>query len=181
MIVLLAGGGFGLLLALLTVCQAWIWRPVFFGGLPAWRGPQAWQLWLCAYLELVGLVLMFVCLNLARADVRANPVLRRALYGYNAVLMGLLLAVLLVVLNIIVFVAYPLTFNWSEKGGLYSLSPKSIDILEKLEQPAKVYVILAPQTRLYKEVRYLLNNAQALTDKLEVETIAPDRDEPKYR
>ena len=31
MIVLLAGGGFGLLLALLTVCQAWIWRPVFFG------------------------------------------------------------------------------------------------------------------------------------------------------
>src|SRR5262249_34247482 len=52
---------------------------------------------------------------------------------------------------------------------------------ESLDRPTKVYVILSPQTRLFKEVRYLLNNAQALTDKLEVENIAPDRDETKYR
>ena len=45
----------GFILALSTLVQAWLWRGVFFGGLPAWRGSQAWQLWLCAYLELLGL------------------------------------------------------------------------------------------------------------------------------
>src|SRR5262249_26263482 len=122
-VVRLTGGLTGLILTLMTICQAWIWRNIFFGGLPAWRGPLAWQMWVCAYLAFAGLVLMFASFMLARADIRVNPVLRRSLYGYNAILTGLLLLIFLVVLNIVVFTALPLTLNWSEKGGLYSLSP----------------------------------------------------------
>lgn len=178
--VLIFGGGLGLLIALFTAWQAWNWRNVFFGGLPAWRGPQAWQLWLCAYLELAGLILMFACLGLARADIRVNPVLRRALYGYNAVLTGLLLLVFLIVLNIVVYVAFPFTFNWSESGGLYALSPKSIDILENLEKPTKVYLVMSRQSGLIEEVRHLLNNAQAVTNQLDFEQVNPDRDPERY-
>src|SRR5262249_10312711 len=58
LVVLITGGSLGLALALMAAIQAWIWRGVFFGGLPAWRGPLAWQLWLCVYVELLGLALM---------------------------------------------------------------------------------------------------------------------------
>src|SRR5262249_22073787 len=91
-----------------------------------------------------------------------------------------LLLIFLVVLNIVVFTALPLTFNWSEKGGLYSLSPESIDILEKLNKPTKIYVLMAPNSRQANEVRYLLTNCQALTGQLEVEYISPDRDFDRY-
>src|SRR5262249_19142860 len=85
------GGLFGLVIFLATVGRAgrW-WSDIFSGGFAGWKGEGGWKLWLCIGVALLGLVIMFVSLLLARTEERANVYLRRLLYGYNAVLSGLL-------------------------------------------------------------------------------------------
>lgn len=179
--VLVIGGATGLIIALMTLVRAWMWRnEVFLGGMAAWTGPESYRFWLCAYVELGGLAMMFASLLLARADVRVNPVLRRTLYGYNAVVTALLLLALLIVLNIVVYVAYPLSFNWSENQGLYALSPRTQDVLAKLKTQTDVYVLLSPRYKMYQDMRDLLANMTALTDKLTVTYINPDQDIAQY-
>jgi hypothetical protein len=173
-------GLFGFAIAVITLAQAWQWREVFFGGLPAWKGEEAWKFWLSAYVELAGLAIMFGSVLLGRSEMRLDPLLRRLLFGYNAVLTGLLLLAVLVVLNIVVYAVYPLTFEWSASRGLYALSDSSIGILEKMQKPAKVYVLVSQMTTYYNDLHNLLDNCQAITDKLEVEYISPDKDIQKY-
>ena len=108
--VLVVGGCFGLVLAGGALVRAILWSSDVFGGMGAWQGNRAWHLWLCAYVELIGLVIMFASLLAARADIRSSVVLRRALFGYNAVLTGLLLLATLVVLNIVVYAIFPNSF-----------------------------------------------------------------------
>ncbi len=175
--VLMTGGLAGLAVTLLAIIRAWTWRSVMLGGLAQWRGAEAWKIWLCIYLGLIGLLVMFGCFLFARTDIRTNPVLRRVLYGYNAVLNGLLLLLALVVLNIVVYVAYPLTFNWTESQGIYALSPKSVDILEKIKEPTTIHVLLdQSQYPNFKDVKALLENCTALTDKLTINYLSPDKD-----
>ncbi len=89
----------------------------------AWQGDVGWHLWLCAYVELIGLALMFASLMLAKADIRSNVVLRRTLYGYNAFLTGLLLLAVLVVLNIVLFALFPGSFEWSKSRARIRSAP----------------------------------------------------------
>ena len=60
-------------------------------ALEAWQGATWWHLWVCLLALFGGLALMFVSLLPARAVERTDPALRRLLYGYNAVLSGLLM------------------------------------------------------------------------------------------
>src|SRR5262249_53458124 len=71
-ILALGGGGlFGLILALATAAQAWLWRnEVLFGGMEAWQGAGGWRLWACAAAGLVGLGIMLVSLFLAKSEER---------------------------------------------------------------------------------------------------------------
>jgi hypothetical protein len=174
-LVLAAGGLAGLVIALCTAMRAWWWRDdVIFGGLPAWQGKNGWRLWVCVLAELAGLVLMFASLLLARTEERSNAILRRLLYGYNAVLTGLLLLAILVVANVLVYTLWPASYSWTKTRGLYALSPRSKNILMNLKHPARAYVIMAQGGRLFRDVQKLLDNCQSVTDKFQVEYIAPD-------
>src|SRR5437762_2027264 len=102
MLILAVGGVSGFLVWVLSLVLAYRWSATIFGGLEAWQGPNWWQLWVCVLAMLGGLAIMFVSLLPARAVERSNMVLRRLLYGYNAVLTGLLLLAILMVVNVLV-------------------------------------------------------------------------------
>ena len=124
-LLLFVGSGTGLIIAVFTMLRfALWWNEHLSRGVASWQGEEGWRFWLCAYVELIGLALLFGSLLLARVDIRSNVGMRRLLYGYNAFLTGFLLFVTLVVLNIIVFVKLPSNVEWNIKG-LYSLSEVS--------------------------------------------------------
>jgi hypothetical protein len=179
--VLTVGGLTGLVLAVMTLCRAFTLGGEFFRGTAAWTGPESWRLWLVVYVEMIGLALMFASLSLAQVEIRVNAVLRRLLYGYNSVLNGLLLLTILVVLNVLVYAAYPYTANWTRTGGLHDLSPNSKRLLENLREPTKIYVVMSPNSPDYADLRVLLDNAQAFSDRLHVVYLSPDRDPRKYK
>jgi hypothetical protein len=175
-IALLATGGlFGLVIFLATLGRVgrW-WSDIFTGGLAGWKGEGGWKLWLCIGVALIGLVIMFVSMLLARTEERANVYLRRLLYGYNAVLSGLLLLAILVLANIMVHFVWPGGYKWTKTRGLLDISTQSKNILANLKEKIWVYVIMAENSRVYENVRTLLENCQAGTDKLEWQTISPD-------
>jgi hypothetical protein len=169
------GGSIGLILFIVAIGRAYVWRSHVFGGIATWQGPNAWQLWLCVYLQVFALALMFGSLLLARSDIRGNVVLRRVLFGYAAVVEGLLLFEMLVVANIVFYAMVPNTFDWSDNRGLQALSESSRNLLRELKQPAHVYVLMSQNSVSYNEVRNLLENMRAESDKLDVTYIAPDR------
>jgi hypothetical protein len=179
--VLITGGLTGLVLAVMAFCRGFALGGEFFRGTAGWTGPEAWKLWLVIYVAMIGLALMFASLSLAQVEIRVNPLLRRLLYGYNTVLNGLLLLTILVVLNVLVYAAYPYTANWTRSGGLHDLSPNSKRLLENLREPTKIYAIMAPNAPEYADVRVLLDNAQAFSDRLQVVFLSPDRDPREYK
>jgi hypothetical protein len=180
-VVLTVGGLAGLVVAVLTVLRALLWWNEYFAaGVTAWRGEGAWRLWVCFYVELLGLAVIFGSLLLARADIRVNPVMRRLLFGYNTALTGLLLLAALVVFNVTVYAWYPYTFEWTKTRGLYSLSDKSKATLEGLKEPVTVYVTMSQRTPDFIDVRTLLQNVQTFTNKVRVEYISPDLQVDRY-
>src|SRR5262249_18185653 len=111
---------FGALLALVT------YREAIGGGLEACRkNPQAPAYPLLALVG--GLGFGFVVLQMSRGLERTNPVLRRLIYGSNAVLVGLLLLAVLALLNVFAYAA-PFSrvmgrnFSWT-RSQLYDLAP----------------------------------------------------------
>jgi hypothetical protein len=174
-LILLVGGFLGLTLAWAAIAQIIQWRDLFLSGAEAFQGPNAKWVWLCVVVELIGLAVMFVSLQLARTEERSNAVLRRLLYGYNAVLTGILLLAFLAVLNVLGYLYLPKAWDWTA-AGLHSLSPRSQNILEGLDKPVKVYVLESSRAdQLALDVQTLMDNCQRYTNKLQVETLYRDQ------
>ncbi|MCS6849976.1 MAG: Gldg family protein [Gemmataceae bacterium] len=173
--VLAVGGLFGLVTALLGVFLSGLWWTEYI--LPWLRpdgeGKEAWRLMLAALALFGGLAVMFASLQLSRGQERTNPLLRRLLYGYNAVLTGLLLLFVLTVLNLLAYVrlSHALDFTAS---SIYTLSSRSVNILENLDKPVTVYVLLEPGSTLYTEVQTLLDNCRQYSQRIQVKTISLD-------
>ncbi|MCI0464891.1 MAG: GldG family protein [Gemmataceae bacterium] len=182
LLVLIVGGGLGLIIALTMIWRvARDWDTIFPGNTPMAQSENIYLLWLYLYIELLGLVILFGSLLLARADIRESAFMRRLLYGYNAVLTGVLLLVTLVILNVVVYVTYPLTFEWSKARGLHSLSSSSKNLLQSLRDPVRVYVLMSPgEGFVYAETQSLLDNVTAYTRQVQVEYVSPDRDPKRY-
>lgn len=175
--VLVFGGATGVILFVMIVCRAYLWRQdIIFGGTAAWQGPNAWHFWLSAYVLFVALVLMAVSFNLARADIRTNVVLRRVMYGYDAIAQGMLLLGILTILNIVVYALVPFTFDWTKARGTYSLADSSKGLLSGLKQETNVIVLLPQNSKAYKDTRSLLDNCVAMTsrDRMKVSYLSPD-------
>lgn len=181
-LVLVFGGVAGLIIALAAMLRAILWRDdIFLRGMGGWQGENSWHVWACAYAELIGLALMFGSLLLAKADIRSNAVLRRTLYGYNAVLTGLLLLAILVVGNIVFYTFFPYTFDWTRTRGFHTLSISTKNLLAGLKQPTTVYVLTTEQNPIYKDLRTLLTNCEAeAPDKLKIHYVNPDQDFTLY-
>jgi hypothetical protein len=182
-LVLSAGAGFGLIVALATAVRTYIWwntGEIFAEKTPMAESPNVWRLWLCAYVQIAALAILFGSLLLGRTDIRQDPVMRRVLFGYNTVLTGLVLLAALVLLNVVVYVTYPFTLQWSSSLGLHSLNESSKNLLKGLKDPVEVYVLISPKQQVYDDVKTLLQNAQAYTRQLQLRYISPDRDSGQY-
>ena len=65
--------------------------------------------------------------------------------------------------------------DWT-RAQIYSISPKTKAILADLKKPVRITVFMTPQkSRLYSEVRELLSRYQALSPRLEIEYLDPER------
>ena len=179
--VLTFGGFTGLILFFLSIGRAYLWRQdIFLGGISAWQGPNAWRFWLCAYLFFVSLVLMAASFNLARADIRSSAMLRRVMYGYDAIVQMLLVVVILAVLNVVVYAMVPFTYDWTQGRGIYDLSPSTKNLISNLKKEINVIVLLRQGSDTYRDVRNLTDNMQALSSKLHVKFVSPDVDPLEY-
>lgn len=154
------------------------YQSVFAGGFDEWRKNRgAIGMTLLPFFG--GLILAFLSLMLTSGMERSSATARRLLYGYNAVLSGLLLLFILLLVNVLPysgvwpFKALAQTSDWTSTG-LYSLSQATKERLAKLDQPVKIYVILSSQDGLGNEVDTMLQSLREHTNRITVETLSPD-------
>jgi hypothetical protein len=173
-LVLIEGGVLGLALSVFTVWQMVLWWKVVSGGTAAWRGEDRWELWVLSATGVAGLAAMFFSLLLARGEENANRTLRLLLYGYNAVLTGLLLLGFLLVLNVLAYFTLPETSDWT-LSGIYTLDARSENVLKGLTQPVHIYVIEEDRnTLLSQETHELMDNIRSASDRVGVEFLLRD-------
>jgi hypothetical protein len=181
LIVLTIGGLSGLVTVLLIglALPYFEWWSIFIGGVESWR-KEWWRIGITMLALFGGLALMFVSLQLARTDERSSPGLRRLLYGYNAVLTGLLVLAILTVLNVLTYVPLPAWGSFFSKpsdwtaSSIYTLSPASKNLLSSIDQPLRIYVLLTKRDPFYNEVENLMGNCRAVNRQLEVDYVPPD-------
>lgn len=178
--VLLVGGVTGFIITVMILLRMFLWRDQVFGGVAVWTGEGSWRFWLCAYVLLLGLALMFGSLLLARTDIHENPALRRGLYGYNTVFSGVMLLAILILANILFYVLYPYTFSWS-RTAFSSLAPSTKNLVANLKEPTTFYIVMSERHPATRDLRTLLQNAQAENpSKVKVESISPEEEPKKY-
>ncbi len=143
------------------------------------RVAGAWHVISMQVALIAGMLVMLFSLQLGRADVRSSPLLRRALFGYNAFLNGVLLVLILVVANIFVSVKFPRPLDFTA-SSMYTLSDRSKSILKNLNREVTVYVSIDPDAdtmALEPQLQTLLTNMQEWTDKLKFQTVSRYDDE----
>jgi hypothetical protein len=186
LIVLIVGGLGGFSTALLGLAlPLFQYSDKFSGGLQAWRENRV-PLSLCALAFLGGLVLMFLGLMQARAYERTSPALRRLLYGYNAVLGGLLLFSALALINILPYspvwplslLAKPIDMT---NSGEFTLKPSTVAMLGALNKPLKIYVLLTDRDNLDDQTAILLNQARSANGMISWETVSRDLSPDKWK
>lgn len=180
MLVLAVGGLTGFAAVLVAASLAYGWWDTIVGGTKEWQGPEGWKVWVAIVVLVAGLALIFASLQLGRSEERSNYLLRRLLYGYNAVLTGILLLTILAVVNILVSIYWKDSYDWTTQS-LYALSSRSENILQGLAKPTKIYVILPKGGDLYRRVQALLDNCRGVNDKLEVTYYSPDLERDKVK
>src|SRR5262249_15114557 len=128
--------------------------------------------------SVVGLIIMFVSLLLARTQEQSSPGLRRLLYGYNAVLTSYLLLFILIIINVLAFNYVPAQADYTDLG-IYTLNQKSENILKGLEKPVTVYLIVESYDQVSKDVSVLEQNCKNATNKISFRTLSRDMDRTK--
>jgi hypothetical protein len=168
LLLLSAGAVIGLCTALLGFALPFTtYRETWAGGLDAWRAKPTALIW--PSLALIGgLLLMFASLQLGRGMEREHANIRRLIYGYNAVLMCVLLLAVLAIPNVLAY-AEPFTrffgrsFDWTETD-VNTISPALRNVLAELKEPVKVYVIMGRGTAIAVDTETLLENCRNLSN-----------------
>jgi ABC-type uncharacterized transport system len=183
--ILVLGGVIGTLTVLfLGLGLSWTWWETISGGWQTWQGKEGWRLWVVLLSLVAGLAAMFMSLQFCRGDEGSSAVYRRVIYAYNSILSVWLLLLVIVVVNVIVYIPWgPLrwfnTTNYWAKSNMYGLSPRSEKILESMDQPLKVYVLLPRPDPWYPETRVLMDNSRQFAKNMQVEYLSPDLDREK--
>jgi hypothetical protein len=183
--VLVLGGVLGSLTVLfLGLGLTWTWWETISGGWQVWQGKEGWRLWVVLLALVAGLAIMFISLQFCQGDETSSSLYRRMIFAYNAFLSVWLLLLVLIVVNVLVYVPWgPLrwfnTTNYWAKSSMLGLSPRSEKILESLDQPLKVYVLLPRPDPWYTETRVLMDNARQFAKNMVVEYLSPDLDREK--
>ncbi len=184
---LIFGGAAGFLTALLGAALGYRWHQSLVQWIGSGESKEAkWVLYAFA-IFLVGLILVFVSLQLAGTEQRKNAALRRALYGFNSVFVGILLLLVLIVINVVSFLKVPNTLATND-SAFTSLAEPSKNLLRSLDRPVKAYLLLNEQQQveigrgvygsLYTDCRGLLSQCEDQTNKFEAVYLSPafDRD-----
>jgi hypothetical protein len=167
--VLALGGLIGLCVAILGLILNVQWWDFLTRWLRLGEREGAWKVLIALVTLVAGLALMFVSLASARTEERTSPVLRRLIYGYNAVLTGILLFLILAVINVLAYLKLPAMVD-STETGMFKLNDRSKQILRALDKPTTAYMIMPTSSYVYDEMRTLLANAQEYAPRLKVET-----------
>jgi hypothetical protein len=106
--------------------------------------------------------------------VNAQPRIR-----LNLLLTAVLGLVIIVLVNYISSRNYK-RWDWTSHG-LFTLSDRSQGALRELEQDVQIYVFLGRDEQDFADVETLLEEYKAVTDKISVEWVDPDRDRARYQ
>jgi hypothetical protein len=173
------GGLMGITIAIFGIVLPFTtYSDVFSGGFKEWRKSPGALVWTGLPL-FGGLILAFVSLLLTSGLERSSAAARRLLYGYNAILSGVLLLFIFLLLNVLPysgiwpFKALAQTADWTS-SRIYSLSDATKERLSALDKPVKVYVILSAGDPINNEVQTLLQNCREITNRLSWETLSPE-------
>jgi hypothetical protein len=178
-VVLLLCALIGLDLFLTAAGYVYVWRGTIFGGWEEWQGQDAWRIYIVAMLALLGPVLILLGLLATRTEEHSQPTLRRIFYGANAVLAGQLVLLILLVVNVVGYFFLPRSSDWT-KSKIYTLSPKSQDLLKGLNNPVKIYAILDSADE-GSEILQLLSNAHRVNEKVQWERVLRGRQDALLR
>jgi gliding motility-associatede transport system auxiliary component len=180
-LILLFGGTFGFLTALLGLGLLYQWRESILKWVNEGQLHEARWMLLALTTLFVGLVVMFLSLQPARAEERSSPVLRRLLYGYNSVLVGLLLFLVLAAGNAIAGMKLPTTLD-TTAAQFYKLDDTSKQFLADLRQPVHAYLILPrDDPRLFGDMKAFLTNCEDASPFFHAEYLSPGLDRDKVR
>ncbi|HBI42269.1 MAG TPA: hypothetical protein DDY78_05345 [Planctomycetales bacterium] len=183
LLLLVLGGAVGIITALLGLALPFThaYAPIFLGGVEEWR-KQPVRLYIVAMALVGGLGLTFLSLQLSRGVERESALMRRLLYGFNAVFTTLLLGAVLLLVNLLPYVPklsrydfvtpiFAGTYDWTQ-SRLYSLSDRSRATLADLKAPLKIYVFLNAGGSTSEQVETLLENCRGVTPQISWETLS---------
>lgn len=178
------GGGIGVATTLLGMGLPFLnYAEIFGGGLVEWRKHPK-ELLLTTTLLLGGIILAFLSLIAAKGTERESVTMRRILYGANTLITTVLLFAILGLINVLSFVNlgrfdfFNSTFDYTE-SSLYTLSSGTKDLLQSLDQPVLVYMMIPESTLIGGESKTLLDNCKALApkDAFAWQSVSRDRDQ----
>src|SRR5437588_3925758 len=173
MLLIVFGGLFGLYTTWLGFMLGWDWWDTFESMVKG-EPEQTWRIVIVVLAIVGGLGILFASLQMGRSEERTNPALRVLMYGYNAVLTGVLLLSILVVINVLVYLKFPAYADFTSES-IYTLSPRSKSILLALEKPTKIFALLGNDL-IAAEVRNLLADCREVNPKIDVKYLSPDQD-----
>jgi ABC-type uncharacterized transport system len=139
--VLTFGGTAGLLTVLCGSVLGYRWHQSAVKWIGGGDPTEAKWVLYAAAVFMAGLLIMFASLQLARTEQRTHANLRRVLYGFNSVFVGLLLLLVLICVNVFAFIKVPNTLATNE-SAFQGLSEPSKELLHSINQPVHVYLIL---------------------------------------
>jgi len=105
--------------------------------------------------------------------------IRRKAIGANVAAVCVVAASITLMINYLSYRHYQ-RFDWT-KSSYYSLSEKTVKVLNDLTVPIKVYVFYPPFNRTFDDIRELLNRYTDVNKKLEVEYVDPEKDPSRVR
>jgi hypothetical protein len=186
--VVAVGGLFGLLLAGLGVGVAVAERVQLIDMLKNGLSDDTKPAWIAlgsVTAVFLGLFLSFVSLAINRTEERSDPTLRRLMYGYNAVVSGVLLLLVLTAGNVLAYMTLPNLLDFTASGA-NSLDPNgdTAKVLKSLDRKITVYMFLDEDENLTADwTRVLLTNFQdaAGSDKITVKQLPADLKNPELR
>jgi hypothetical protein len=180
-LVLGVGAMLGLGIAVISICRVITWWSVLTGGTEKWQGPDGWRILYWVGATMLGLGIIFASLLVGRQDEQDNPFLRRLLYSYNTALVVILVLFLLIVVNVIAAKYVPATSDWTQ-AGIFSLAPKSQNILQGLDEPVEVVILSGTQdSQLSDDVSRLFDIGRDYTSQIRfpLTKYSKDRDKPR--
>jgi ABC-type uncharacterized transport system involved in gliding motility auxiliary subunit len=131
------------------------------------------MLWLVTLCEVLALVCLIVFSMTHFETFKAFSTRRSTKLGLNSVLMVLLVTAILAIVN---FLASRHSARWDlSETQHFTLAPQTLKILRGLPQEVKVTVFAQERGPSIGTYRDLLDSYKAVTDKLKVEYIDPDR------